>query len=108
MTNARYDEGSIRVLKGLEPVKERPGMYTRTGDPGHIIAEAIDNCVDEALAGHAKKIEVTLYADGSIGVADNGRGIPIDPHPKYKNKIRTPCRCKTTGCKFKYYHPKVQ
>ncbi|MCA3151949.1 MAG: DNA topoisomerase IV subunit B, partial [Rhodocyclaceae bacterium] len=84
MANSRYDEGSIRVLKGLEPVKERPGMYTRTGDPGHIIAEAIDNCVDEALAGHAKKIEVTLYADGSIGVADDGRGIPAGPHPEEK------------------------
>jgi len=84
MANSRYDEGSIRVLKGLEPVKERPGMYTRTGDPGHIIAEAIDNCVDEALAGHAKKIEVTLYADGSIGVADDGRGIPVGPHPEEK------------------------
>jgi topoisomerase-4 subunit B len=84
MANARYDEGSIRVLKGLEPVKERPGMYTRTGDPGHIIAEAIDNCVDEALAGHAKKIEVTLYVDGSIGVSDDGRGIPVGPHPEEK------------------------
>jgi len=84
MANARYDEASIRVLKGLEPVKERPGMYTRTGDPGHIIAEAIDNCVDEALAGHAKKIEVTLYADGSIGVSDDGRGIPVGLHPEEK------------------------
>jgi topoisomerase IV subunit B len=84
MASTRYDEGSIRVLKGLEPVKERPGMYTRTSDPGHIIAEAIDNCVDEALAGHAKKIEVTLFADGSIGVADDGRGIPVGPHPEEK------------------------
>jgi topoisomerase-4 subunit B len=84
MANARYDEGSIRVLKGLEPVKERPGMYTRTADPGHIIAEAIDNCVDEALAGHARKIDVTLFADGSIGVADDGRGIPVGPHPEEK------------------------
>ena len=84
MANTRYDEASIRVLKGLEPVKERPGMYTRTGDPGHIIAEAIDNCVDEALAGYAKKIEVKLYADGSIGVADDGRGIPVGLHPEEK------------------------
>ncbi len=84
MASARYDEGSIRVLKGLEPVKERPGMYTRTSDPGHIIAEAIDNCVDEALAGYARKIEVTLHADGSIGVADDGRGIPVGPHPEEK------------------------
>ena len=84
MANARYDEASIRVLKGLEPVRERPGMYTRTADPGHIIAEAIDNCVDEALAGHARKIEVTLFADGSIGVADDGRGIPVGLHPEEK------------------------
>ncbi len=84
MANARYDEASIRVLKGLEPVKERPGMYTRTGDPGHIIAEAIDNCVDEALAGYARKVEVTLYVDGSIGVSDDGRGIPVGLHPEEK------------------------
>jgi len=82
MPSARYDEASIRVLKGLEPVRERPGMYTRTGDPGHIVAEAIDNCVDEALAGHARRIDVTLHEDGSISVADDGRGIPVGPHPE--------------------------
>jgi topoisomerase-4 subunit B len=63
-----YAEGSIRVLKGLEPVKQRPGMYTRTDNPLHIVQEVLDNAADEALAGHGRKIKVTLYADGSIGV----------------------------------------
>jgi topoisomerase-4 subunit B len=78
----QYGEASIRVLKGLEPVKQRPGMYTRTDNPLHVIQEVIDNAADEALAGHGKKIRVTLFVDGSIGVEDEGRGIPFGMHPE--------------------------
>jgi topoisomerase IV subunit B len=76
-----YSENSIRVLKGLEPVKQRPGMYTRTDNPLHVIQEVLDNAADEALAGHGKKIKVTLYGDGSVGIEDDGRGIPFGMHP---------------------------
>ena len=82
-----YSEGSIRVLKGLEPVKQRPGMYTRTDNPLHIIQEVIDNAADEALAGFGKKISVTLFADGSIGIEDDGRGIPFGMHPEEKAPV---------------------
>ncbi|MEY8689513.1 MAG: DNA topoisomerase IV subunit B [Leptothrix sp. (in: b-proteobacteria)] len=79
---AAYGEASIRVLKGLEPVKQRPGMYTRTDNPLHIVQEAIDNAADEALAGFGQRIGVTLHADGSISVEDDGRGIPFGLHPE--------------------------
>ena len=79
-----YSESSIRVLKGLEPVKQRPGMYTRTENPLHIIQEVIDNASDEALGGFCKNILVTLNADGSVSVEDDGRGIPVGLHPEEK------------------------
>jgi topoisomerase-4 subunit B len=78
----KYAEASIRVLSGLEPVKQRPGMYTRTDRPLHIVQEVIDNAADEALAGFGQRIAVVLHADGSITVEDDGRGIPIGLHPE--------------------------
>ena len=79
---SEYSESSIRVLKGLEPVKQRPGMYTRTDSPLHAVQEILDNAADEALAGHGKKIKVCLHSDGSITVEDDGRGIPFGLHPE--------------------------
>ncbi len=77
-----YDASAIEVLTGLEPVQKRPGMYTDTTRPNHLAQEVIDNSVDEAVAGHASRIQVTLYRDGSLGVADDGRGMPVDIHPE--------------------------
>lgn len=82
MSKTHYDEAAVRVLKGLEPVKTRPGMYTRTSDPGHICQEVIDNAADEALGGFADKITVIMHTDGSLSVEDNGRGIPTGLHPE--------------------------
>ncbi|WP_151446015.1 DNA topoisomerase IV subunit B [Lacisediminimonas profundi] len=82
--SSEYSESSIRVLKGLEPVKQRPGMYTRTESPLHIIQEVIDNASDEALGGHCRNITVTLNTDGSVTVEDDGRGIPVGMHPEEK------------------------
>ena len=79
-----YTAEDIEVLSGLEPVRRRPGMYTDTSRPNHLVHEVVDNSVDEALAGHCDRISVTLHKDGSIEVADNGRGMPVDIHPKEK------------------------
>src|SRR6266498_2314505 len=86
---ARYTARDIEVLEGLEPVRRRPGMYIGGTDEKalhHLFAEVIDNSMDEAVAGHATWIEVEVEADGFVTVADNGRGIPVDPHPKFKTK----------------------
>src|ERR1700675_3556062 len=86
---AGYTAKHIEVLEGLEPVRRRPGMYIGGTDEKalhHLFAEVIDNSMDEALAGHASWIEVEMEANGFVSVTDNGRGIPVDPHPKFKNK----------------------
>ena len=80
----RYNAADIEVLSGLEPVKRRPGMYTDTARPNHLAQEVIDNSVDEALAGHAKTVDVTVHTDGSVSVTDDGRGMPVDIHPEEK------------------------
>ena len=84
---SEYSEGSIRVLKGLEPVKQRPGMYTRTDNPLHVIQEVLDNAADEALAGYGKRIKVILHTDGSVSIEDDGRGIPFGLHPEEKAPV---------------------
>ena len=87
--DAGYTAKHIEVLEGLEPVRRRPGMYIGGTDEKalhHLFAEVIDNAMDEALAGHADWIEVEMTGDGFVTVTDNGRGIPVDPHPKFKNK----------------------
>src|ERR1700758_4499367 len=79
-----YNAADIEVLAGLEPVRRRPGMYTDTTRPNHLAHEVIDNSVDEALAGHCDRIDVKLFKDGSCQVEDDGRGMPVDIHPKEK------------------------
>ena len=84
-----YNASSIEVLEGLEPVRKRPGMYIGGTDERalhHLVAEVLDNSMDEAVAGYANRIDVELHADYSITIRDNGRGIPIDPHPKFPDK----------------------
>lgn len=82
MTSSNYNAESIEVLSGLDPVKKRPGMYTETTRPNHLAQEVIDNSVDEALAGHAKVVKVTLHEDNSLEIEDDGRGMPVDIHPE--------------------------
>ena len=84
-----YNASSIEVLEGLEPVRKRPGMYIGGTDERalhHLVAEILDNSMDEAVAGHANRIEVELHADYAITIRDNGRGMPFDPHPKFPGK----------------------
>ena len=85
--SAEYGEASIRVLRGLEPVKQRPGMYTRTDSPLHIVQEVIDNAADEILAGFGTRVDVTMHADGGVSVEDDGRGIPAGLHPEEKAPV---------------------
>src|ERR1700710_2349825 len=88
-TSGDYDASSIEVLEGLEPVRRRPGMYVGGVDERalhHLAAEVLDNSMDEAVAGHATRIEVTLEAGNRLTIVDNGRGIPVDEHPKYPGK----------------------
>ncbi len=84
MAVKEYSAKSLQVLSGLEPVRRRPGMYTDTARPNHLVQEVVDNSVDEAIAGHAREIEVVLNKDGSVEVIDDGRGMPVDKHPEHK------------------------
>jgi Type IIA topoisomerase (DNA gyrase/topo II, topoisomerase IV), B subunit len=77
-----YNAAAIEVLSGLDPVRKRPGMYTDTTRPNHLVQEVVDNSVDEAMAGFAKAIDVVIYKDGSVQVTDDGRGMPVDIHPE--------------------------
>ncbi|RMF16122.1 MAG: DNA topoisomerase IV subunit B [Alphaproteobacteria bacterium] len=105
-TDASYEAGDIEVLEGLEPVRKRPGMYVGGTDERalhHLVAEVLDNAMDEAVAGHASRIEVALLADGACRISDNGRGIPVDPHPKFapKSALEVILTTLHSGGKFK-------
>jgi len=101
MAAGNYDSKSIEVLSGLDPVRKRPGMYTDTSTPNHLVQEVLDNSVDEALSGHCSSIKVNLYKDGSIEVSDDGRGMPTDIHPEHKVTGVELIMCKLhAGAKF--------
>ena len=88
-SGGEYSAKDIEVLEGLEPVRRRPGMYVGGTDEkalNHLVAELLDNAMDEAVAGHANRIEIELDGENRVTVRDNGRGIPVDPHPKFKDK----------------------
>jgi topoisomerase-4 subunit B len=101
LSSSSYDSRAIEVLSGLDPVRKRPGMYTDTSCPNHLIQEVLDNSVDEALSGHCSKIKVTLCRDGFIQVSDDGRGMPVDIHPEHKVSGVELIMCKLhAGAKF--------
>ena len=101
MANNSYDSNAIEVLSGLDPVKKRPGMYTDTSNPNHLIQEVLDNSVDEALSGHCTNIKISLLRDGFIQVSDDGRGMPVDEHPEHKVSGVELILCKLhAGAKF--------
>jgi len=101
LTKNSYDAEAIEVLSGLDPVRKRPGMYTDTSNPNHLIQEVLDNSVDEALSGHCSNIKIILQKDGSIKVTDNGRGMPVDIHPEHKVSGVELILCKLhAGAKF--------
>ena len=87
MVKKTYTASDIEILKGIEPVQKRPGMYTDTSTPNHLLQEVLDNCVDESIAGFCNNIDITLNTDGSYTVKDDGRGMPVDIHPEYKEVV---------------------